>query len=76
MANADFAGVLPSVTLADSVEEALTGADGCILQADWPEFARLTAEDFLKTMKTRVVVDGRRILDPAKMSAIRFRRIG
>ena len=76
VANANFAGVLPSVTLADSVEEALTGADGCILQADWPEFARLTAQDFLRTMKTPIVVDGRRILDPATMKGVRFRRIG
>ncbi len=75
-ANANFARVLPSVTLTDSVEEALTGADGCILQADWPEFARLTAQDFLRTMKTPVVVDGRRILDPAMMKGVRFRRIG
>ncbi|MFQ5874423.1 MAG: UDP binding domain-containing protein, partial [Dehalococcoidia bacterium] len=68
--------VLSSVTLADSVEEALAGADGCILQADWPEFARLTAQDFLRTMKTPVVVDGRRILDPAEIKGVRFRRIG
>ncbi len=76
VANANFADVMPKVPLAKSVQEALAKADSCILQADWPEFARLTAQDFLRNMKTPVVVDGRRILDPAKMKGIRFRRIG
>ena len=71
-----FAKVVPEVHLAKSVEEALKGADGCILQADWPIFSRLTAKDFLATMAQPVVVDGRRILDRKKMNGIRFHRIG
>ncbi|MFQ5811070.1 MAG: UDP binding domain-containing protein [Armatimonadota bacterium] len=58
------------------VEEALQGADGCILQADWPQFGELRAGDFTTSMRTPVVVDGRRILDLAKMKGVRFRRIG
>ncbi|MDX1534209.1 MAG: UDP-glucose/GDP-mannose dehydrogenase family protein [Thermoplasmata archaeon] len=76
VANEAFAQVLPEVPLVNSAKEALNGADGCILQADWREFGELTAEDFVKGMKTPVVVDGRRILDPAKMAGVRFRRIG
>jgi len=71
-----FAKVFPEVHLAKSVEEALKGADGCILQADWPIFSRLTAKDFLAAMAQPVVVDGRRILDRKKMNGIRFHRIG
>jgi len=67
---------VPEVKIAGSAKEALEGADGAILQADWPVFSRLTAKDFLTTMATPVVVDGRRILDPKKMRGVRFRRIG
>ncbi len=75
-AEANFRPLVPEAELVASVEEALQGADGCILQADWPQFSVLGAEDFLTHMKTPVVVDGRRILDPDKMRGVRFRRIG
>lgn len=76
LAMKNFAKIMPEVALAKSVEEALQGADGCILQADWPAFSKLTAKDFLKAMAQPVVVDGRRILNPRKMTGVRLRRIG
>lgn len=76
IANANFAIDMPSLPLVSSLKEALDGAEGCILQADWEEFKALKAEDFLGTMKTPVVVDGRRILNPSLMRGVRFRRIG
>ena len=71
-----FSKLVPEVHLVNSVEEALKGADGCILQADWPAFSGLTAKDFRGLMANPVVVDGRRILDPKKMRGVRFHRIG
>jgi len=76
LAGPAFSALLPEVKIADSAKEALDGADGVVLQADWPAFSRLTAKDFLTAMATPVVVDGRRILDPKKMQGVRFRRIG
>ncbi|MFQ6013354.1 MAG: UDP binding domain-containing protein, partial [Thermoplasmata archaeon] len=76
MANKEFRSLFPEIHLTNSLREALRDAEGCILQADWPEFTRLGAEDFRETMRTPVVVDGRRILDPAAMKGLRFRRIG
>ncbi|MFQ5804143.1 MAG: UDP binding domain-containing protein, partial [Candidatus Methylomirabilales bacterium] len=76
VANENFARIVPDVILAGSLEEALHEADGCILQAEWPEFSELRAEDFLEAMRTPVVVDGRRISDPTAMKGVRFRRIG
>ncbi len=76
VANDNFARIVTDAILAGSLEEALRNADGCILQAEWPEFSRLRAEDFRKNMRSPVVVDGRRILDPAVMKGVRFRRIG
>lgn len=75
-AEENFRQEVPEVALAESVEEALTDADGCLLQADWPQFGDLSAEAFVSRMRTPVVVDGRRILDPARMEGVRFRRIG
>ncbi len=76
VANENFTNIVPDITLAGNLEEALRGTDGCILQADWPEFSQLSAQDFLQAMHTPVVVDGRRILDPKRMKGVRFRRIG
>ncbi len=76
LAGPAFSKVVPEVKVVDSVKEALAGADGTILQGDWPAFSRLTAKDFMTMMATPVVVDGRRILDPKKMRGVRFHRIG
>ena len=76
LAGPSFTRIVPEVKIVDSVKEALAGADGTILQADWPAFSRLSAKDFLGSMTTPVVVDGRRILDPRRMKGVRFHRIG
>jgi UDPglucose 6-dehydrogenase len=76
VANDNFARVVPDIDLAGSPQEALRNADACLLQADWPEFSELTAEDFLAVMRNPVIVDGRRIVDPMKVRGIPFRRIG
>jgi UDPglucose 6-dehydrogenase len=75
-AAASFAKAVPKVDIAGSVRDALTGADGCVIQADWPEFSRLTSNTFRSTMTSPVVVDGRRVLNPTRLQGVRFRRIG
>lgn len=76
LAGPAFSRVVSEVKIVENVKEALEGADGAVVQADWPAFARLTAKDFLNAMAKPVVIDGRRILDPKKMKGVRFRRIG
>ncbi len=76
VANENFHRMVPEVLFADSLEEALRDADGCILQAEWPRFSKPSCEDFLVPMCTPVVVDGRRILNPTVMKGVRFRRMG
>lgn len=46
---------------------ALDGADACIILTEWPEMRSLSDADF-KLMKGRVIIEGRRILDPSKVS--------
>ncbi len=49
---------------AASTVECLANADCCILVTEWPEFKKLTPEDFLRNMRQAIVIDGRRIYDP------------
>jgi len=49
--------------LCESVGAALSGADGAILQADWPEYARWPAA-WTRAMRRPVLLDLRREVDP------------
>lgn len=63
MAMPNFIKVMPTIEYASSARECLKGADGCIIQADWKEFKSLGKKEF-SGMRSPVVVDGRRCLDP------------
>jgi len=52
----------PDVNYAESTREALDGASGAVVVTDWDEFAAL--DDEFDAMAERVVVDGRRIVEP------------
>jgi len=52
------------VEYASSVPECLENSECCILVTEWSEFKELEPEDFIKKMKTPLLVDGRRIFDP------------
>jgi len=52
----------PDVAYADSARQALDGASGAVVVTDWDEFAAL--DDEFDAMAERVVVDGRRIVEP------------
>ena len=68
MAMPNFIRVMPTVEYAESASAALKGADGCVIQADWPEFRGLGRREY-SAMRHPVVVDGRRCLDPRKVKA-------
>ena len=64
------------ITYAESVLTCLRGADCCIIVTEWDEFKRLGPEDF-NGMKSPILIDGRRIYDPAKFTRrLRFEAIG
>jgi UDPglucose 6-dehydrogenase len=52
----------PDVEYVDSAADALDGAVGALVVTDWDEFAAL--DDEFDEMRERVVVDGRRIVEP------------
>jgi len=52
------------ISYAESVEEALTAADACLIVTEWSLFKELTPQIFLDKMKTPIIIDGRRIYNP------------
>lgn len=70
-------GRIDRLSFADSAIEAISGADCAILVTEWEEFEELEPEDYLSRMRTPVVIDGRRIYDPAKFSQkLKFAAVG
>jgi UDPglucose 6-dehydrogenase len=53
----------PELDFADSPQQACAGADLVLVLTEWPEFAELEPERLAPTVRRRVVVDGRGILD-------------
>jgi UDPglucose 6-dehydrogenase len=65
------------IEYASSALECLKGADAAILVTEWEEFRNLTPADFKRQMKNPILVDGRRIYDPAIFSAeLKFTALG
>ncbi len=58
----NFKAMFPDIEIVGSIHEALTCANGCIIQAEWDEFRELSADD-VDVMADKVVVDGRRIVE-------------
>lgn len=77
-----FMALLPDdekkVKRARTVNMALKGAHGCILQTEWKEFRDMRPSTFKRLMKRPVVIDGRRALDPKRMlkAGVIYRGIG
>jgi len=77
IAMSSFIKLLPGISYTATAREALQGVDGCIIQTDDAEFSKLTKQDF-DLMKTKTVIDARRILSPAKMEkfGVVYRAVG
>jgi UDPglucose 6-dehydrogenase len=56
-----------------SVEDAARGADAVVLVTEWPELADVDWRAVAATMRSRVFVDGRNMLEPDEMRAAGFR---
>jgi len=54
------------IVYAKGVEEALENADTCLIVTEWPEFAN---GKLYNHMRHKVIIDGRRVLDPNNLSS-------
>ncbi|NMC08016.1 MAG: UDP-glucose/GDP-mannose dehydrogenase family protein [Candidatus Lokiarchaeota archaeon] len=50
----------------DRIEDALRGADACIILTEWPEYKRLRPADMAIMAARPVVIDSRRLLPPSE----------
>ncbi|OPX67695.1 MAG: UDP-glucose 6-dehydrogenase AglM [Methanoregulaceae archaeon PtaB.Bin056] len=60
LANAAMSRIFPGINYYGSAVDALSGADACLVMTEWPEFSQLGHE--FDRMKSRVIIEGRRIL--------------
>ena len=58
---------LHGVEIAASPEAAAAGADAIVIVTEWPQLADVDWAAVGETMRTRVLIDGRNMLDPAPL---------
>lgn len=64
MANENMRKLFSSVRYHSSAEDALSGADACLIMTEWDEFKSLDRE--FNVMTNRLIIDGRHMLAPGK----------
>jgi UDPglucose 6-dehydrogenase len=62
--------------IAETAMEALDGADAAVVVTEWPEVRELDWSEAASRMRTRLVIDGRNVLDPAALRALGFQYEG
>ncbi|MEO6606103.1 MAG: UDP-glucose/GDP-mannose dehydrogenase family protein [Aeromicrobium sp.] len=68
-ANANARAKQPDLTFAESVEEALEGAELVLLLTEWDEFVGLDPVTIAPLVTEQRILDGRNALDPAAWRA-------
>ena len=63
---------LDGVEQVETVEEAARDADALVLVTEWPQLADVDWGSLASSMRERIFVDGRNMLDPATMRAAGF----
>lgn len=65
----------PALSIAGSAEEALRDADVAVIATEWPAFRELDWAAIKASMRTPLVIDGRRLLDPVAMRSLGYRYV-
>jgi UDPglucose 6-dehydrogenase len=71
-ARARVAAMEPQLTVVETAEEAIRGADGVGLVTEWPEYRELPWEHLRSDVASGIVVDGRNALDPGRLTGAGF----
>ncbi len=66
----------PDLHVADSVQEAVTGADVVMVLTPWKEYVALDPAKLLPLVKSPVIIDGRNVLDPHLWDAAGWTYLG
>lgn len=67
-----------TVTIAKEYWDALEDADAAVLLTAWDIYTKILPQEFLRRMKSPIVVDGRRVYDPSTFikAGIRYAAVG
>jgi UDPglucose 6-dehydrogenase len=68
--------ILPELTYVKNAYEATTGADAVAVVTEWNEFKLLNFERIAKTVKTKILFDGRNLYDPHQVRRYGFAYFG
>ena len=63
---------LHGVEIADTPEAAASGADAVVVVTEWPQLAEVDWAAVAETMRVRLLIDGRNMLDPGHLRAAGF----
>ena len=66
---------VPSLQAMSSPADAIRGADAVVIATEWPAFRDLDWAGLRSTMLAPLVIDGRRLLDPAQMRSLGYRYV-
>jgi UDPglucose 6-dehydrogenase len=69
---ADIEALPRGVEKAESVAEAVAGADAAVIVTEWPELKSLASTETREAMANPLIVDGRNLLDPVETRAAGF----
>jgi UDPglucose 6-dehydrogenase len=64
------------VVCCPTAEEVAEGADALVLVTEWPEYRELDWEKVAKSMRSAILLDGRHVLDRARLTRAGFRYSG
>ncbi|MHA1938734.1 MAG: UDP-glucose dehydrogenase family protein, partial [Candidatus Thorarchaeota archaeon] len=68
---------IPNANVAETIDECLSGADGCILVTDWSDYKNASLDALVKPMRSKIFVDGRRVFAKVEHpDNITYRTIG
>jgi UDPglucose 6-dehydrogenase len=59
--------IFPDIEYKSSPIECLQGSDVCFVLTEWKEIKELKPKDFINSMRTPFIIDGRRVFDPDEM---------
>jgi UDPglucose 6-dehydrogenase len=66
-------GDRPDLTLCESIEDALKGADALAIVTEWREFRSPDFDAIKAALRTPVIFDGRNLYDPSLLNRLGFR---
>jgi len=65
-----------AVQCCSSPQDVASEADAVVLVTEWPEYADLSWEKLGASMRSRIVLDGRQLLDRERMERAGFKYLG